>query len=68
MADLFWLTKAQIGQISPAFPLSHGAPCVDDQRVVSGITHVGRSAQHWRDVAAEYGHRQRKTASPVKQI
>jgi transposase len=63
MADLFWLKKAQIGRISPAFPFLNGARRVDDQRVVIGITHVARSARHWRDVPAEYGHRQRKTAS-----
>jgi len=40
MADLFWLTRAQIRQIAPDFPLSHGAPQVDDQRVVSDIPHL----------------------------
>ena len=37
MADLFWLMKAQIRRIAPYFPLSHGVPRVDDQRVVGGI-------------------------------
>lgn len=39
MADLFWLTKAQIERILHYFSLSHGVPRVDDQRVVSGIIH-----------------------------
>jgi putative transposase len=55
MADLFWLTEAQIQRISPFFPLSHGVPRVDDQRVVSGILHVIRNGLRWRDAPAEYG-------------
>lgn len=55
MADLFWLTEAQVARISPFFPLSHGVPRVDDQRVVSGIIHVIRNGLRWRDAPAEYG-------------
>ena len=55
MADLFWLTKAQIRRIAPYFPLSHGVPRVDDQRVVSGILHVIRNGLRWRDAPTEYG-------------
>jgi len=55
MADLFWLTKAQIERISRYFPLSHGVPRVDDQRVVSGIIHVIRNGLRWCDAPAEYG-------------
>jgi transposase len=55
MADLFWLTKTQIERISRYFPLSHGVPRVDDQRVVSGIIHVIRNGLRWRDAPAEYG-------------
>ena len=55
MADLFWLTRAQIRRIAPYFPLSHGVPRVDDQRVVSGILHVIRNGLRWRDAPAEYG-------------
>jgi transposase len=55
MADLFWLTKTQIRRIAPYFPLSHGVPRVDDQRVVSGIIHVIRNGLRWRDAPAEYG-------------
>ncbi|WP_408906185.1 IS5 family transposase [Roseomonas marmotae] len=55
MADLFWLTKAQIERISRYFPLSHGVPRADDQRVVSDIIHVIRNGLRWRDAPAEYG-------------
>jgi putative transposase len=55
MADLFWLTKAQVRRIAPYFPLSHGVPRVDDRRVVSGILHVIRNGLRWRDAPAEYG-------------
>jgi len=37
------------------FPLSHGVPRVDDQRVVSGILHVIHNGLRWRDAPAEYG-------------
>ena len=57
---LSWLTcsgcvKTQIERISRCFPLSHGVPRVDDQRVVSGIIHVTRNGLRWRDAPAEYG-------------
>jgi transposase len=55
MADLSWLTKAQIEWISRYFPLLHGVPRVDDQRAVSGIIHVIRNGLRWRDAPAEYG-------------
>ncbi|WP_198384841.1 transposase [Roseomonas sp. KE2513] len=55
MADLFWLTKAQIRRIAPYFPLSHAVPRVDDQWVVSGILHVIRKDPHWRDASTAYG-------------
>ncbi|TPG58041.1 IS5 family transposase [Roseomonas nepalensis] len=55
MADLFWLTRAQIRRIAPLFPLSHGVPRVDDQRVVSGLLHVLRNGLRWRDAPAAYG-------------
>lgn len=37
MSDLFWLTNKQMQRIEPYFPLSHGVPRVDDQRIVSEI-------------------------------
>ena len=55
MADLFWLTRAQLGRIAPFFPLSHGMPRVDDLRVVSGILHVIRNGLRWRDAPEAYG-------------
>jgi transposase len=55
MADLFWLTKVQICRIAPYFPLSHGVPRVDDQRVVSGILHVIRNGLCWRDAPTDSG-------------
>lgn len=55
MAGLFWLTKAQIERITHYFPLSHGVPRADDQRVVSGIIHVIRNELRWRNAPAEYG-------------
>jgi transposase len=54
MADLLWLTKAQIRRIAPYFPLSHRVLRVD-QRVVSGIIHRIRNELRWRDVPAGYG-------------
>ncbi|WP_156963944.1 hypothetical protein [Muricoccus aerilatus] len=35
MADLFWLTRAQVRRIAPLVLLSRGVPRVDDERVVS---------------------------------
>ena len=55
MADLFWLTRAQLGRITPYFPLLHGVARVDDQRVVSGILHVIRNGLRWRDAPSDYG-------------
>ena len=37
MSDQFWLSEAQLKQIEPYFPLSHGVPRVDDRKVVSGM-------------------------------
>lgn len=55
MADLFWLSKAQLRRIEPYFPLSHGVPRVDDCRVISGIIHIIRNGLRWRDAPAAYG-------------
>jgi|TARA_B100001971_G_scaffold204875_1_gene221592 transposase len=55
MSDLFWLTTAQLKRIEPHFPLSHGVPRVDDQRVLSGIIHVIRNGLRWRDAPKDYG-------------
>ena len=55
MGDLFWLSQAQVRRIQPYFPLSHGVPRTDDQRVVSGILYVIRNGLRWRDAPAAYG-------------
>ena len=55
MTDMFLLSDAQMAQISPFFPLSHGVPRVDDSRVISGIILVIRSGLRWRDVPPNYG-------------
>ena len=55
MSALFWLSRSQLQRIEPYFPLAHGVPRVDDQRVISGIIHVIRNSLHWRDAPKEYG-------------
>lgn len=55
MADIFWLTDAQMERLKPFFPLSHGVPRVDDKRVLSGIIFINRNGLRWRDAPAEYG-------------
>ena len=55
MADLFWLTDAQMERLRPFFPLSHGIPRVDDRCVLSGIIFINRNGLRWRDASAEYG-------------
>ena len=55
MIDLFLLSEAQMGRISPYFPLSHGVSRVDDRRVISGIIFVIKNGLRWRDAPREYG-------------
>ena len=55
MSDLVWLSEAQMRQIAPHFPLSHGVPRVDDRRVISGIIFVIRNGLRWRDAPKDYG-------------
>jgi transposase len=55
MGDLFLLSDGQMARISPFFPLSHGAPQVDDRRVVSGIVYVIRNGLQWKDAPKAYG-------------
>ena len=55
MGDLIWLSDAQMRQIEPYFPLSHGVPRVDDRKVISGIIFVIRNGLRWRDAPKEYG-------------
>ena len=55
MGDLLLLSEAQMRQIEPYFPLSHGVPGVDDRRVISGIVFVIRNGLRWRDAPPGYG-------------
>ncbi len=55
MENLLLLSEAQMRQIEPYFPLSHGIPRVDDQRVLSGILFVIRNGLRWRDAPQDYG-------------
>jgi transposase len=55
MNDLICLSEGQMRRIEPYFPLSHGAPRVDDRRVVSGIIFVIRNGLRWRDAPAACG-------------
>lgn len=55
MIQPFLLTEPQMLRISPYFPLSHGKPRVDDQRVISGIIYVIRNGLMWRDTPVSYG-------------
>ena len=55
MDDSFLLSKVQMARISAHFPLSHGKPRVDDQRVVSGIIYVIRNGLQWKDAPKSYG-------------
>lgn len=36
MSDLIWLSDAQMRQIDPHFPLSYGAPRIDDRGSSAG--------------------------------
>lgn len=45
----FLLSEAQMRRIEPYFPLSHGVPRVDDQRIVSAIIYVIKHGLMWRD-------------------
>lgn len=51
----YLLSATQMERLSPHFPLPHGVPRVDDQRVVSGIIYVIRHGLQWRDAPAAYG-------------
>lgn len=55
MSNLFWLTDAQMARLQPFFPKSHGKPCIDDRRVLSGIIFINRNGLRWRDAPKEYG-------------
>lgn len=52
MSDLIWLSEAQMRRIEPYFPLSHGAPRVDNRQIISGIIFMIRNGLRWRDASA----------------
>lgn len=55
MSDLYWLTGEQMTRLELFLPKSHGRPCVDDRRVLSGIIFVNRNGLRGREVPQEYG-------------
>ena len=55
MRTLFYLFESQLERIKPFFPCSHGAPRVDDRRVVSDIIYVIKHGLQCKDVPDEYG-------------
>jgi transposase len=55
MADLFFLSPAQMRRITPYFPRSHGIARVDDRRIVSAIIYVIKNGLRRRDAPKEYG-------------
>ena len=55
MDELFLLSERQMALISPFFPLAHGVPRVDDQRVVSGIVYVIKNGLQRKDAPKGYG-------------
>ena len=55
MRTLFYLSESQLERIKPFFPRSHGAPRVDDRRVVSGIIYAIKHGLQWQDAPDEYG-------------
>ena len=55
MSDVFLLSERQMERIEPFFPLAHGVPRVDDQRVLSGIVYVIRNGLQWKDTLKAYG-------------
>ena len=60
MAELFWLSEAQMARLRPFLPNKpRGMPRVDDRRVISGILQVLISGGCWVDAPAAY--RPRKT-------
>lgn len=55
MADLVWLSDAQMARLAPFFLKSHGKPHVDDRRVMIGIIFINRNDLRWRDAPTAYG-------------
>ena len=55
MSGVFLLSERQMERIKPFFPLMHCVPCVDDQRVLSGIVYVIRNGLQLKDAPKAYG-------------
>lgn len=55
VSDVFMLSERQMERIEPFFPLAHGVPRMDDQRVLSGIVYVIRNGLQWKDAPKAYG-------------
>lgn len=52
----FWLSDAQFACLRPLLRNNtRGGPRVDNRNVISGILHVIRGGQMWRDARACYG-------------
>jgi transposase len=49
MDQPYLLSEAQMHQIEPFFPLSHGIPRVDDRLIALGIIVVIKNRLRWRD-------------------
>ncbi len=52
---LLYLSESQLERIKPFFPRSHGAPRVDDRRVVSNIIYLIKHGLQWKNEPDEYG-------------
>lgn len=59
VSDVLLLPESQMERIEPFFPLAHGAPRVDDRRVLSGVVYVNRDGLQWKD--AQKAHDPHKT-------
>ena len=55
MSNLFWLTDVQVARLERFFPKSHGKPCVDDRRALSGAIFINRIGLRWCDAPKETG-------------
>ena len=53
----FWLSAVQMARLQPFSPKSHGKPCVDDRRLLSGIIFFNRNGLRGCDAPREYGGR-----------
>lgn len=59
MVKCFWLSEQQLDRIKSLLPRSHGAPRVDDRRVINGIVNVIRTGMKWCGAPSVYANRRR---------